>query len=77
MAMDFIGGAPSFSFSSNPTARLDSTGARWGFDSSGWTVNLGGSGQTFNAGSSSPSSSNWQPLLIAGAVVALLLLSRR
>lgn len=61
------GGMPGMSASSSASAALNSNGSSWGFDNSGWTVNVGGSGTAMQAAAGG-SSVNW--LLIAAAAGA-------
>jgi len=66
-----MGGMPSVSASSSAASSLGSNGAMWGFDSSGWNVNMAGSGTSLQSASGGI---NW--LYVALAVGAWYLLRK-
>lgn len=71
------GGIPGLSTSASSSSGLNSNGSTWANDHSGWTVNLGGSGQTFNAGAAGGGAGGINPWLLALGAVAVVWLLRK
>lgn len=68
---------PSVSASSSASGRLDQAGNAFDLGSSGdWTVNLGGSGTSYQNAQGGGQGIKLEYLLLAGLVVAWLLLRR-